>query len=118
MEQYNILTVDLLKFDCEGGEFEIFNGENVELIKSRVKNIAGEYHISYHPDSIGNFINFRNNYLRELRGTDKLHIYDRNGHDFTEVLFDNNSIQQFKNYWDDFNPFRGQLMIYANFEKN
>lgn len=118
MEQYNISTVDLLKFDCEGGEFEIFNGENVELIKSRVKNIAGEYHITYHSDSIGNFINFRNNYLSDLRGTDKLHIYDREGKNITDVLFDNNSIQQFKNFWDSYNPFRGQLMIYANFEKN
>jgi len=116
LEKHDIKTIDLLKFDCEGGEFHIFNKENLEIIKNRVKNIAGEYHITYHSNSVENFINFRNYYLSELEGTDKIHVYDRDGNDLTDKIFDDNYVQSFKEFWDNYNPYKGQFMVYANFE--
>jgi hypothetical protein len=72
--------------------------------------------MTYHSNSVENFINFRNYYLSELRGTDKLHIYDRDGNDLTEKIFDDNYVQSFLEFWDEYNPYRGQFMVYANFE--
>ena len=44
-ELYNLETIDFLKTDCEGGEYDIFNEENFEFIKNNVKKIAGEWHL-------------------------------------------------------------------------
>lgn len=118
LETYNIKKIDFLKFDCEGGEFHIFNEENLDFIKNNVKNIAGEYHITYHSNSVENFINFRNNYLKDLKEFDKLYIYDRDDNNITENIFDDDYVRLFEqNSWNT-NPYRGQFMIYANFEKN
>ena len=44
VETNNIETIDLLKIDCEGGEYFIFTSENYNFIKKNVKNIACELH--------------------------------------------------------------------------
>jgi len=41
-----ITTIDFLKTDCEGAEYDIFNSANCEWIKSNVKKIAGEWHLN------------------------------------------------------------------------
>lgn len=40
----NIEKIDLLKVDCEGGEYYIFTDENKEYFKNNVKKIMMEYH--------------------------------------------------------------------------
>jgi len=42
----NIKHIDFLKVDCEGGEYYIFNEENIDWIKENVKYIAGEFHLN------------------------------------------------------------------------
>ena len=43
-EQYDILSCDLLKIDCEGAEYEIILDLNPEILK-KIKKISMEYHI-------------------------------------------------------------------------
>jgi FkbM family methyltransferase len=114
IKNYGIEKIDFLKFDCEGGEAFIFTKENSDMIKRIVKNIAGEYHICGVPNSVKNFIEFRDNYLSSLRGTDKLHVYERDGKDVTEQIFDNNFLYAYEEWWRINNPYKGQFIVYAN----
>jgi len=114
IKDYNIETIDFLKFDCEGGEAFIFTKENSSMIKKIVKNIAGEYHIVGVPNSIENFIEFRDNYLLDLRGTEHLRVYERDGKDVTEQIFDNDFLRAYEEWWRINNPYKGQFMVYAN----
>ena len=114
IKDYNIEKVDFLKFDCEGGEAFIFTKENASMIKRIVKNIAGEYHIVGVPNSIENFIEFRDNYLLALRGTEHLHIYERDGACVTEQIFDNDFLHAYEAWWRNNNPYKGQFIVYAN----
>lgn len=116
MKDYSIDKVDLLKFDCEGGEAYIFTKENVELIKKSIRNIAGEYHITNTPNSVTKFIEFRDNYLLDLRGTDNLHVYERDGRDITEEIFDDNFLYAFEEWWAINNSYKGQFILYASFK--
>lgn len=43
VNKYHLSTIDLLKLDCEGGEYEILNGIPVPLFQ-RIGNIVFEYH--------------------------------------------------------------------------
>ena len=43
MTTHNLLSVDLLKVDCEGGEYDIFPSVPDSVLK-RIRNIAFEYH--------------------------------------------------------------------------
>lgn len=113
---YGISTVDFLKFDCEGGEAHIFTKQNASLIKSLVKNIAGEYHIVGIPNSVNAFIEFRDNYLADIRGTDRLKVYERDGRDVSEEIFDDSFLIAYEEWWRNNNPYKGQFMVYANFE--
>lgn len=118
MKDYAIDNVDFLKFDCEGGELHIFTKENAELIKRSIKNIAGEFHIVNTPNSVTSFIEFRDNYLLNLRGTDRLHVYERDGRNITEEIFDDSFLYAFEEWWQTNNPYKGQFLIYANFKNN
>jgi len=46
IKENNIEKIDFLKSDCEGGEYDIFNDENLPWIKKNVKKIAGEWHLT------------------------------------------------------------------------
>ena len=62
IESNKITTIDFLKTDCEGAEYDIFNAQNLEWIKNNVKKIAGEWHLS-NPSLKEKFINFRDHCL-------------------------------------------------------
>jgi len=59
---YGLEKIDFIKTDCEGGEYDIFNDENINYISNNVKKISGEWHLST-PELKEKFRNFRDNYL-------------------------------------------------------
>jgi len=59
---YGLGKIDFIKTDCEGGEYDIFNDENINYILNNVKKISGEWHLST-PELKEKFRNFRDNYL-------------------------------------------------------
>lgn len=63
ISDYNIIKIDFIKTDCEGGEYDIFNLENLFWIKENVKKIAGEWHLRT-PELKNKFRVFRDVYLR------------------------------------------------------
>jgi FkbM family methyltransferase len=65
IEDYGIKKIDFLKTDCEGGEYDIFNIENLFWIKENVKKISGEWHMRT-PELKKKFRIFRDIYLRVL----------------------------------------------------
>lgn len=65
VKQNNITQIDFLKTDCEGGEYDIFNDENMDWISENVSKIAGEWHLSS-PELKIKFRKFRDTYLREF----------------------------------------------------
>ena len=63
--QENIEKIDFLKTDCEGGEYDIFNRENIWWIKNNVKKIVGEWHLRLENSNlVENFREFRDIYLK------------------------------------------------------
>ena len=67
IELYGIEKIDFLKTDCEGGEFDIFNVENLDWIKNNVKKIVGEWHIQLKGhNNKEKFRHFRDTYLKEF----------------------------------------------------
>tara|TARA_Y100000310_G_scaffold251987_1_gene258630 strand:- start:1043 stop:2752 length:1710 start_codon:yes stop_codon:yes gene_type:complete len=90
-----ITTIDFLKTDCEGGEYDIFNSANFEWIKSNVKKIAGEWHLNS-DDKKAKFRWFRDHFLSlfsnykifsidDLEITEQVHTEDGIAY-YTEVL--------------------------------
>ena len=63
LSKYNIEQIDFLKTDCEGGEYNFFNNENIWWIKNNVKKIVGEWHLRT-PKNKQKFKVFRDTYLR------------------------------------------------------
>lgn len=121
IEENNITKINLLKCDCEGGEYSIFTEENRDLILSIAKNIAIEFHISESlwDNSIEGFKIFRDNYLLQLKGSKKFHVYERLGDvEVSDRIFDDNYLHQFKEHWDRENPYFGNFMIYIDYEKD
>lgn len=99
IEQYGITHIDFLKVDCEGGEYDIFNEENLQWIKANVRRIVVEVH-RLSPDQWDKFIQFRNLYLREF-----LH--------YRILAYDQEPIDE--NVWDDsFTDKWGYFTIYID----
>lgn len=63
VKKYNINTIDFLKTDCEGGEYDVFNFENRWWIRDNVRYIAGEFHLSS-TELKHKFREFRDSYLK------------------------------------------------------
>ena len=63
VEEYKIDKIDFLKTDCEGGEYNIFDINNIFWIKDNVKKIAGEWHL-HSPKEKQQFREFRDVYLK------------------------------------------------------
>lgn len=59
---YNLSKIDFLKTDCEGGEYHIFNLDNLDYIKSNIKYIVGEWHLGS-LEMKSKFRNFRDVFL-------------------------------------------------------
>lgn len=78
IRDYNIEKIDFLKTDCEGGEYCIFNLENVWWVKKNIRKIVGEFHLET-PERKKQFRLFRDLYLNifekiEVFSTDMVDI--------------------------------------------
>ena len=70
-------SIDFIKTDCEGGEYFIFNDENMPLLK-QVRTIVGEFHLQSSLEKT-EFRYFRDKYLTqfpnyEVRSLDNIDI--------------------------------------------
>jgi len=65
IKENKIEAIDFLKTDSEGGEYDIFNDENLSWIKKNVKKIVGEWHLT-NPEQKRKFRHFRDTYLVDL----------------------------------------------------
>lgn len=63
IKEYNIDKIDFLKTDCEGGEYDVFNIENLIWLKQNLRKVAGEWHLS-NPQLKQKFREFRDVFLR------------------------------------------------------
>jgi FkbM family methyltransferase len=66
LEQNNITHINFMKLDCEGGEYEILNDENIDWIKVNVDYITGEWHLSSEETKKA-FVHFRDNILSKFK---------------------------------------------------
>jgi len=99
ISDYNIKQIDFLKSDCEGGEYDIFNNENIFWIKENVKKISGEWHLGS-PELKDKFRVFRDTYLRLFPNHQVISI---------------NGIDIKRNLWnDEFINYYKEIMIYID----
>jgi FkbM family methyltransferase len=67
IDLFGINKIDFIKTDCEGGEYHIFNDDNMEYIKNNVKKIVGEWHLKLEGHNyVEEFRHFRDTYLKEF----------------------------------------------------
>lgn len=92
IKRFNIQKIDFLKTDCEGGEYDIFNKENIWWIKENVKKISGEWHLSSETEK-KLFIEFRNTYLNLFPNYE---IYSVDGIDIKWDLWNEHFINFYK----------------------
>mgnify|MGYP003653116790 CR=1 FL=1 len=94
IDLYNIDKIDFLKTDCEGGEFDIFNIENLEWIKNNVKKIVGEWHIQLQGhNNIEKFKQFRDTYLTEFKN---FQIYSVDNIDIKWDLWNDHFLEHYR----------------------
>jgi FkbM family methyltransferase len=93
IDDYNIKTIDFLKTDCEGGEYDIFTPDNLIWIKQNVKKIAGEWHLTT-PELKEKFRAFRDTYLRIFH---RHQVYSVDAVNITWDLWNDN----FLNYYSE-----------------
>ena len=92
VRENNIPKIDFLKSDCEGGEYDIFNDENMDWIRKNVSKIAGEWHLDT-PENKVKFRKFRDTYLREFP---KHEIYSIDYVDMKWALWDDWFIEKYE----------------------
>lgn len=66
IQDYSIDKIDFLKIDCEGGEYNIFNDDNIDFLLHNVKFIAMEVHLNYE-NCREKFKNLRDKYLTRFK---------------------------------------------------
>lgn len=88
---YNLDKIDFLKTDCEGGEYDIFNQENLDFILNNIKKIAGEWHLGT-LELKSKFRYFRDNYLGNFNN---INVTDVNGVDIKWDLWNEHFIEYY-----------------------
>ena len=100
-----------MKIDCEGGEYNIFNDDNIDFILNNIEFISIEIHLR--GDNFREkFKNFRDNYLLKFKNYKVMSCTRQNINwgksvDITNIIFDNDFI----------NEYNCEFMIYINNKK-
>ena len=87
VKENSIETIDFLKCDCEGCEYDIFSPENQDWILDRVRKIAGEWHL-HDEESKDKFKAFRDAFLSRLPN-ESYKVESMDGVDIKPYLFEN-----------------------------
>ena len=91
LKSYNVKKIDFLKTDCEGGEYSIFNRENIWWIKENVRKISGEWHLET-LDQKEKFREFRDIYLKLFPNHD---VFSVDGHGIKWDLWNEHFIEYY-----------------------
>jgi FkbM family methyltransferase len=91
LEQNRIFKVDFLKFDCEGGEYDIFSEENLEFLKNTPK-IVCEVHLSGGIMK-EKFRNFRDTFLKNFKN---YQVFSLDGHKIKWDLWNEHIIEYYR----------------------
>ena len=92
IDDFNLEKIDFIKTDCEGGEYDIFNTENLFWIKNNVKKIVGEWHLD-DEEKKEKFRKFRDVYLNVFS---KYEIYSIDNIDIKWDLWNEHFIDYYK----------------------
>ncbi len=111
--KYDIKYIDFLKIDCEGGEYSIFNNDNINYLKNNVKYIAMECHIKNDTKKQEKFKIFRDHYLQQFSDVKIISckyqpINIGNNVDLSKLIYDDSFIEKYEY----------EFMIYINNSKN
>jgi autotransporter strand-loop-strand O-heptosyltransferase len=88
---YGLKKIDFIKTDCEGGEYFIFNQENLPYIKQNVKKIVGEWHLRS-DEHKQKFRYFRDNILTQFENYE---VFSVDGVDIKWDLFNEHFIEYY-----------------------
>lgn len=91
LNQFKIKKIDFLKTDCEGGEYSIFNDENLDWIKKNVSKITGEWHLST-SDLKNKFKYFRDTFLCHF---DKVEVFSVDDVDIKWDLYNDHFLEYY-----------------------
>lgn len=91
IKEYNIEKIDFLKTDCEGGEYNVFNIENIWWVKQNVKKIVGEFHLG-NKDLKDKFRLFRDLYLKTFTNYE---VYSVDGIDIKWSLWSDHFLEYY-----------------------
>lgn len=92
ISEYNIDKIDFLKTDCEGGEYNIFNIDNLCWLKENLRKCSGEWHLSTEETKI-KFREFRDVFLRVFPNHE---IYSVDGTNIKWDLWNEHFIEYYK----------------------
>lgn len=93
IKEHDIKQIDFLKTDCEGGEYDIFNIENLCWLKENLKYCSGEWHLGGVEEK-QKFREFRDVFLRVFP---KHEVYSVNGINIKWDLWNEHFIQHYSN---------------------
>jgi autotransporter strand-loop-strand O-heptosyltransferase len=91
IEEYGVKNIDFLKLDCEGGEYDILNLENLELVKNTIEKISAEFHLRT-PELKEKFKSFIENILPHLKS---YKVFSIDGVDITSNITSDNFIKYY-----------------------
>lgn len=89
---YSLEKIDFIKTDCEGGEYHIFNDDNLSFIKNNVRKIVGEWHLGL-PEQNKLFRHFRDTYLKEFPNH---HVFSIDGVDIKWDLWNEHFLEYYR----------------------
>ena len=103
IKEFSIKRIDFLKTDCEGGEYSIFNIENLFWIKDNVNFVVGEWHLN-NTELKQKFREFRDLYLKLFPDH---YVYSIDGVDIKWDLWNDHFIEYYT-----------EVIIHININKN
>lgn len=91
LNKFNIEEINLLKMDIEGSEYSLFNNDCINILKSNVKFLVGEFHLG-NEDYKGEFRNFRDNILSIFKN---YQVYSIDGVDIKWDLYNEHFLKYY-----------------------